>query len=194
MAWEWTLPSLLQVAELVLADLDLVAVLELMGLDPPAIDIGAVQRSQVVDVEALVAADEQGVVARHSHVVQEDAGLRGAADRDPVAVEGEALPRPPPARADHQRRAVALDHLVDVDLVHLARLVDRVGHRRRLVLPFRTREVGAALLAVVGPLGVDEIALGAVDRHRLSSPRWVAWSGVLSGRPGSRSGAERHLP
>ena len=62
---------------------------------------------------------------------------------------------------------MALDDLVDVDLVHLARLVDRVGHRRRLVLPIGTGEISAALLAVVGPLGVDETALGAVDRHRL---------------------------
>ena len=82
---------LLQVAELVLADLDLVAVGEPVGLDPAPVDVGAVERAEVVDVEAVAAADEQRVVAGDGDVVEEDAGVGAAADADPVVVDGEAL-------------------------------------------------------------------------------------------------------
>src|ERR1700675_2736886 len=90
----WTrLPwSLLQVAQLVLADLDLVPVGELMGLDPAPVDVCAVQRSEVVDVEAVLAPDEQGVIARDRHVVEKDTRVGRAPDRDAFVVEGEALP------------------------------------------------------------------------------------------------------
>src|SRR3954451_1075176 len=63
--------SALQVAELVLADLDLVAIVELVGLDSPPVDVGAVQRAQVVDVEAVATADEERVVSRDRDVVEE---------------------------------------------------------------------------------------------------------------------------
>src|SRR5688572_23039007 len=92
---------LLQVAELVFADLDLVAVLERLGLDPAAVDVGAVERSEVVDVEAVVASDEQGVVARDGDVVEEDARVGRAPDRGAIAVKCEALPRPAATGADH---------------------------------------------------------------------------------------------
>src|SRR5215211_6794846 len=55
--------SALQVAQLVLADLNLVAVLEAVRLDPAAIDVRPVQRSEIVDVEAVLAAHDQRVVA-----------------------------------------------------------------------------------------------------------------------------------
>ena len=77
-------PSLLQVAELVLADLDLVAVGEPVRLDPAPVDVGAVERAEVVDVEAVAAADQQRVVAGDGDVVEEDAGVGAAADADPV--------------------------------------------------------------------------------------------------------------
>src|SRR5680860_978234 len=83
---------LLQVAQLVLADLDLVAIGEPVRLDPPAVDVGAVERAEVVDVEAVAAADQQRVVARDRDVVEEDAGVRAAADADPVLGHREALP------------------------------------------------------------------------------------------------------
>src|SRR5688572_20349043 len=54
--------SLLQVTELVLADLNLVAVLQTVRLDPAAVDVGPVQRAEVVDVVAVLAVDEQRVV------------------------------------------------------------------------------------------------------------------------------------
>src|SRR5688500_13352800 len=54
--------SPLQVAELVLADLDLVPVAEPVRLDATAVDVGSVQRSEVVDVVAVLAVYEQSVV------------------------------------------------------------------------------------------------------------------------------------
>src|SRR5207342_58843 len=93
-----------------------------------------------------------------------------AADADPVLAEREALAGAAAAGADHQRRAAALDRLVDVDRLQLPRVVDRVGHRRRFVALTAAvggpAQVGAALLAVVGALGVDETAFGTVDGHR----------------------------
>src|SRR5215211_6046115 len=55
--------SALQVAQLVLADLDLVPVLEAVRLDPATVDVGAVERAKVVDVETVAAPDDEGVVA-----------------------------------------------------------------------------------------------------------------------------------
>src|SRR5512144_2718834 len=55
--------SALQVAQLVLADLDLVAVLEAVRLDAAPVDVGAVQRAQIVDVEAVASPHDQRVVA-----------------------------------------------------------------------------------------------------------------------------------
>src|SRR5829696_352451 len=61
-----------EVGQLVLADLELVAVLEPVGVDPPAVHVGAVQRPGVVQVPVARAAHEHRVVARHGHVVEED--------------------------------------------------------------------------------------------------------------------------
>ena len=78
---------------------------ELVGLDPAAVDVGAVQRAAVVEVVVAAAADEDRVVARDGHVVEEDVAVGPAADREPVVLEREALAGPPAAGADHQRRA-----------------------------------------------------------------------------------------
>src|SRR5919107_1105746 len=51
-----------EVGELVLADLQLVAVLEAVRVDPPAVDVGAVQRARVVEVPVAAAPHELGVV------------------------------------------------------------------------------------------------------------------------------------
>src|SRR5919202_4811802 len=51
--------SALQVAQLVLADLDLVAVVELVRLDAAPVDVRPVQRTEVVDVEPVAAANDQ---------------------------------------------------------------------------------------------------------------------------------------
>ena len=89
----------IQVGELVLAHLQLVAVLELVRLDPAPVHVGAVERAEVVDVEAVAPAHQQGVVARDRHVVEEHLGLGAAPDRHALAATLNASPeRPPPAR------------------------------------------------------------------------------------------------
>src|SRR5262245_7959314 len=127
--------SLLQVAELVLADLDLVAVRQPVRLDPAPVDVGAVEGAEVVDVAAVTPAHEEGVIAGDGDVVAKDPRVRAAADADPVLCDGEALPRAAASRADHEGGAGALDRLVDVDRLHLPGVVDRVGHGRRVVAP-----------------------------------------------------------
>src|SRR5438093_10124314 len=161
-------PLPLEEGQLVLADLELVAVLEAVRLDPPAVDVGAVERAEVVEVEVAAAADEQGVVARDRDVVEEEVGVRAPADRHPVAVEREALADPSAARADYEHRAVG-GRVVEVDRDELAGLPHAVRRGRRLagVLLGRgpTAEEVPAALAVVRPVGVDEAAVRAVQRH-----------------------------
>src|SRR5689334_23848455 len=60
-----------QIAELVLADLQLVAVLEPVRLDPPPVHVRPVQRARVVQEPGAGAAHQHGVVARHGDVVEE---------------------------------------------------------------------------------------------------------------------------
>src|SRR4051812_5694030 len=155
------------VRELELADLQLVAVLEPVGLDAVAVDVRAVQRAEVVEVVVAAAAHEQGVVARHGDVVEEDVGVRPAADRHAVGVQREALADAPAARPDDERGALVGDDVADVDRHELTGLVDAVRRGRRLALRAgrlltRRAEVGAAARAVVRALGVDEAALRAV--------------------------------
>src|SRR3954453_2260887 len=66
--------------KLVFAHLKLGAVLELVGLDALAVHVGAVQGAEVVDVDPVAPPDQQRVVARYRHVVEEDLGLRAAPD------------------------------------------------------------------------------------------------------------------
>src|SRR4051794_38922857 len=156
------------VRELELADLELVAVLEPVGLDAMAVNVGAVERAEVVEVEVAAAAHEQGVVARDGDVVEEDVGVRPPADRHAVAVQREALADAPAAGADDERGALVGDHVADVDRHQLAGLVDAVRRGGGLALRrllTRRAQVGAAARAVVRALGVDEAALRAVERH-----------------------------
>src|SRR2546429_2964253 len=113
----------LQIGQLVLADLELVAVLELVRLDPAPVDVGAVEGAEVVEVEAVPASHQQSVVTRDGHVVQEDPGVRATADRHPVPLDPEALTGPAPARANHQGAALGR-HLLDVDWLELPGLAD----------------------------------------------------------------------
>src|SRR4051794_13297190 len=89
-----------EVGQLVLADLQLVAVLELVGVDAPPVDVGAVERAGVVQEPAAGAVHQDRVVARDGHVVEEDLGIGVAADRHALAVERERLARAPAAGAD----------------------------------------------------------------------------------------------
>src|SRR5947209_17791158 len=78
------LPSAVQERKLELADLELIPVSQPVGLDPAPVHIGAVQRPEVVQVVVLAAAHQDRVVAGNRHIVEEDVGLRSAADREPV--------------------------------------------------------------------------------------------------------------
>src|SRR5262249_9164823 len=82
-------------AQLVLADLDLVAVLELMGLDAAPVDVRSVQGTKVVDVEPVATPHDQRVVAGNRHIVEENRCIRRPPDADPLALNREALARPP---------------------------------------------------------------------------------------------------
>src|SRR5215213_1781475 len=148
-----------QVGELVLADLQLVAVLEPVRLDPAAVDVGPVEGPEVVDVEAVATGHEQRVVTRNGHIVEEDLGLLAASDRHALAGHVEGLARAAAAGSDHQRGALVRD-LLEVDRLEVPRLVHLVdlGGVARLLARLRLAEERAALLTVVGALGVDEAA------------------------------------
>src|SRR4051812_48035325 len=152
--------------QLELADLELVAVLEPVRVHPLPVDVGAVQRARVVEQPVPAATYERRVLTRDGDVVEEDVGLRRAADRHPLAREREGLAHAPAARADHERAALRRD-VADVDRLELARLVvDHVRRGRDVLLRRLGRALeGAALRAVVRPFGDDEAALGAVAGH-----------------------------
>src|SRR6266511_4835665 len=153
--------SAVQERHSVLADLYLVAVLELRRLDALPVDEGAVQAPLVLDEEAAVARDEHGVLARDGDVVEEDAAVGGAADRGGVGFGVERLPRPSAARADDQGRPAD------------AEVVERVGGLERGLLGREgLRGLDAAVVlgqqraaagAVIGGFLVLEAALLAVD-------------------------------
>src|SRR5919202_795667 len=87
----------------VLADLELVAVVQLRRLDPVPVEESSVQAAQVLDEEPAVALRQDRVLARDGDVVEEDLAVGGAADRRAVALGMEGLPRPAAARADDER-------------------------------------------------------------------------------------------
>src|SRR3954452_7838551 len=97
-----TAPSARQVVQLVLASLQPLAVGELVGLDPPPVDVGPVQRAGVVEEPLARAAHKHRVIARDGHVVEEDLGVGGAADHQPFARERERLTDAAAAGADHE--------------------------------------------------------------------------------------------
>src|SRR3954453_5853890 len=158
-----TATSARQVGELVLADLQLVPVGEPVRLDPAPVDVGPVQGAGVIQEPVARAAYEHRVIARDGDVVQEDLGVGGAADGQPLALERERLTDAAAAGTDDERAGRGGD-VADVHRLELAGvLVDHVRRRRRVVaLLLRGADVRAAALAVVRPLRDDEPALRAV--------------------------------
>src|SRR5215471_9640960 len=98
-------PSVLQEGEPVFPDLDLVAVAQIGGLDALAVDERPVQAALVLQMPAVAILREDGVLAGHRDVVEEDRALGRASDRRRTVLEGERLPRPPAARADNEGSA-----------------------------------------------------------------------------------------
>src|SRR5215210_2947067 len=80
--------------QLELPDLELVAVLEPVRVDPLAVDVGAVERPGVVEEPVPAAPHERRVLAGDRHVVEEDLGLGRAPDRHLLARHRERLPHP----------------------------------------------------------------------------------------------------
>src|SRR5687768_6203543 len=95
-----------EVGQLVLADLQLVPVLEAVRVDAAAVHVGPVERAGVVEVPLAGAAHELRVVARDGDVVQEDLGVGRAPDHQPLAPQRVRLADPAAARADDQRAAL----------------------------------------------------------------------------------------
>src|SRR5215210_69874 len=107
--------------QLELPDLELVAVLEPVRVDPLAVHVGAVERARVVEQPVAAAPHERRVLARDGDVVEEDIRLGGAPDGHAVARERERLADPAAAGADDERAALGRD-VADVDGLELARL------------------------------------------------------------------------
>src|SRR2546426_4258981 len=97
------LTSLLQEGQLVLADLELVAVLELPRLGALAVQEGPVEAALVLDVVAAVALQQHGVLPGDRDVVEEDVAVGRTADRRALPLRDEVLACAAPARADHER-------------------------------------------------------------------------------------------
>src|SRR3954449_3172949 len=102
----------------VLADLDLVGVLEQDGVDPVAVDVGAVEAAGVGHGERVALTGERRVPTRHRHVVEEDLAVGVTAGGDDVLVEQEPAARAGTSLYDEQCRP-------DRKGVHRSR-VDRV--------------------------------------------------------------------
>src|SRR4051794_26404765 len=168
--------------QLELADLQLVPVLEPVRVHALPVDVGAVERARVVEQPVPAAAHERRVLARDGDVVEEHVGLGRPPDRHPLAGERKGLADAPAPRADDQRAALGGD-VADVDGLELARLVvDHVGRGRDVLLLRLWRPLeGAALRAVVRPLGNDEAALRTVAGHPSASPRAAGYA--LSSAP-----------
>ena len=96
-----------QEGQAVLADLELVVVLELGRLDPLLVHERAVEAAEVGDRERLAVAHELCVLARDGDVVEEHVALGRAADQRALGRGEEALPRPAAAGANDERRALA---------------------------------------------------------------------------------------
>src|SRR2546423_12317964 len=99
-------PSVLQEGQSVFADLELVAVPEIGPLDPLAVDERAVQAALVLELPALAVLREDGVLAGHGDVVEEDGALGRPSDRRRAVLEGECLAGPSAPRADDEGGAV----------------------------------------------------------------------------------------
>jgi len=114
------------------------------------------ERSGSSHVRCLPCANQQAWWPGNGHVHEKDAGFGRAADRYPLVGERERFPRPPPPERITIAAPCARPDLVDGDLGASAGLIVPCRSSSSSVLPGWTGEISAALLAVFGPLGVDE--------------------------------------
>ena len=142
--------------EPVLADLDLVAVLERGLLDAVAVDVGAVEAAGVLTVKPSPARLEHRVAARDGDVVEEDVAVGVASGGDLVGVEQEPAAGARALLHDQQR-------VPDGQRVH-GRRVD--GAQRRSEVSTRSVAVaGAELDGRRGTVGAGFGALSAATRR-----------------------------
>src|SRR6266542_2804996 len=153
--------SLVQETQLVLADLELVAVLELRRLDPLPVQERPVEAALVLDEEIAVLLDDRGVLPRDGDIVQEDVAVRGAPDRRALALREEMLARAAATGAHDERRPLGLE-VVERDRSLVGDVLRREAHRR-FPAGLALDEQRAALGAVIGGFRVLEAALGTVD-------------------------------
>src|SRR5581483_10208595 len=152
-------PSSREEDQAVLADLELVAGVEIGLLDPVPVQERAVQAAEILDREAARAAGDDRVPARHGDVVEKDVAVRRSPDRRLRALERELLARAAAAGAHDEGRPL------DPDVLELAPLLLELFERDRLrrVVDLLHDEERAAARAVVRGLEVLEPALRAVD-------------------------------
>src|SRR6185437_14824919 len=154
-------------------DLQLVAFVELRGLDALAVDEGAVEAPLVLDVPAAALLDEHGVLAGDRDVVEEDPAVGRTADRRALALRRERLAGPSAPRANDERRPVDTD--VPERLEQLVAILGRERLRLLDALRLALVQECAALGAVVRGLRVLEAAFGAVDvAHSLGGAAFPA--------------------
>src|SRR6478609_9143494 len=80
--------------------LDLISAFEAGRFDALAVHVGAVEAAEVLDEELVAAADQDRVLPRDGHVVEEDLVVRGPADRRALTLRQEVLARTSAPRAD----------------------------------------------------------------------------------------------
>src|SRR5664279_5866997 len=106
-----------------------------MGVDPAAVDIGAVERTAVVKVVVAAPAHDQGVIARDGDIVEEHVTVGTPPHCEPVTLDRKALAGASAPGANDQRRSVR-NHLLQLHRLQfpcLAYLVRGRGGAGRLL-------------------------------------------------------------
>src|SRR5262245_19512841 len=146
-----------------LAHLHLVPVLQrLLRLDPPPVDVRAVEAAQVAEAQAVAFADDHRVLAGDRHVVEEDVALGRPPDGDAIADQGEELTLQDPAGAHGEVRPLDARRGPAGRLELVSVQVERPGRLAGLALD---DQQGAAALAEPMGLALVEPALGAVHER-----------------------------
>src|SRR3954452_4321212 len=125
-----------------LADLHLGPVGQQRGLDADAVEEGAVQAAEVLDLERGAVAEELRVTPGDRDVVQEDVGARVPPDRGDVGVEQE--PGPDVRAAAHDEEGGAGGQRVDRRLL-LTRPRTHRGELRAELVPERRGRLGTGV-------------------------------------------------
>src|SRR6266568_2923958 len=117
-------------AEPVLADLELVAVLELLHrLDSLPVEESSIQAAEILDLKRVVVLEQHCVAARDGDIVQEDVAFGRAADRRSLSPGDEMLAGASAAGAHDERRSFG-DKLLKRDAGIVLAVLGAEAHRR----------------------------------------------------------------